>query len=154
MRTYSAKPSEISHPWFVVDAEGVVLGRLAAIVATRLRGKHKPMYTPNLDCGDNIVIVNAEKVLLTGNKRRDKVFYWHTGFPGGIKSRTMEQRLSGRFPERVIEKAVERMLPKTKMGREVIRKLRIYAGPEHPHSAQQPAALDIKAMNTKNGRAS
>lgn len=154
MRTYSAKPSEISHPWFVVDAEGVVLGRLAAIVATRLRGKHKPMYTPNLDCGDSIVIVNAEKVLLTGNKRRDKVFYWHTGFPGGIKSRTMEQRLSGRFPERVIEKAVERMLPKTKMGREVIRKLRIYVGPEHPHSAQQPAALDIKAMNTKNGRAS
>jgi large subunit ribosomal protein L13 len=154
MRTYSAKPCDIAHPWFVVDAEGVVLGRLAAIIAMRLRGKHKPMYTPNLDCGDNIVIVNADKVRLTGNKRRDKVFHWHTGFPGGIKLRTMEQRLSGRFPERVIEKAVERMLPKTKMGREVIRKLRIYAGPEHPHSAQQPAALDIKAMNTKNGRAS
>lgn len=152
MKTYSAKPDEIDRKWYVVDADGVVLGRLASLVALRLRGKHKAMYTPHMDCGDHIIVVNAAKVRLTGRKRDDKRFYWHTGYPGGIKSRTAGQILSGRYPERVIEKAVERMVPRGPLGRQVLRKLKIYAGPEHPHDAQQPEALDIAGMNPKNKR--
>ncbi len=152
MKTYSAKPDEIDRKWYVVDADGVVLGRLASLLALRLRGKHKAMYTPHMDCGDHIIVVNAAKVRLTGRKREDKRFYWHTGYPGGIKSRTAGQILSGRYPERVIEKAVERMVPRGPLGRQVLRKLKIYAGPEHPHDAQQPEALDIAGMNPKNKR--
>ena len=154
MATYSAKPTEVDRKWLVVDAEGVVLGRLASIIAMRLRGKHKTMYTPHIDCGDHIVVVNAEKVKLTGRKSRDDIFYWHTGYPGGIKGRSKGQILAGRHPERVIHKAVERMIPRGPLGRQVLRKLRVYAGPEHPHEAQQPETLDIAAMNPKNKRES
>jgi len=152
MKTYSAKPSEVEKKWYLVDADGIVLGRLAAIVAERLRGKHKPMYTPNIDCGDHIVVVNAEKVALTGRKRTDKTYYWHTGYPGGIKSRTADQYLDGEHPDRVIMKAVQRMLPKGTMGRQQLTKLKVYAGPEHPHQAQAPETLDLAAMNPKNRR--
>ncbi len=152
MKTYSAKPSEVERKWYLIDAEGLVLGRLATVIATRLRGKHKPMFTPNIDCGDNIVVINAEKVKLTGNKRNQKVFYWHTGYPGGVKSRTAGATLDGAHPERVIEKAVERMISRNPMGRQQMKKLHIYAGSEHPHVAQQPEALDVAAMNPKNRR--
>jgi len=152
MKTYNAKPSEVTRGWFVIDAEGVVLGRLASIVAMRLRGKHKPSYTPHVDCGDNIVVVNAEKVRLTGNKYEDKVFYYHTGHPGGIKERTARQTLESKYPERLIEKAVERMVPRNNLGRAQMRKLHIYAGTEHPHAAQSPKPLDLAAMNPKNKR--
>jgi len=152
MKTYSAKPSDIERKWFVVDAEGVVLGRLAAEIARRLRGKHKPTFTPHMDCGDNIIVVNAEKVHLTGNKRDGEVFHWHTGYPGGIKGRTFAQRLDGDHPERVIKKAVERMIPRGPLGRSQMKKLHVYAGSEHPHAAQKPETLDIAAMNPKNKR--
>ena len=138
--------------WYVVDADGVVLGRLAAQVARVLRGKHKPTFTPHVDCGDNVVVVNADKVKLTGRKVSDKVYYWHTGYPGGIKERTAEQILGGRHPERVIVKAVERMVPKGPLGRRQMKNLRVYAGAEHPHDAQQPQVLDVGAMNPKNRR--
>ncbi len=152
MRTYSAKPTDVTHKWWLIDAEDVVLGRLASTVASMLRGKHKPQFTPNIDCGDNIVIVNAEKVRLTGKKRSDKIYYWHTGYPGGIKSRTAANYLDGKHPERVITKAVQRMIPKGPLGREQLRKLRVYAGTEHPHEAQTPEVLDFAAMNPKNKR--
>ena len=152
MRTYSAKPSEIEKKWWIVDAEGVVLGRLATVLANYLRGKHKPTFTPNMDCGDNIVVINADKVKLTGNKLTDKTFYWHTGYPGGIKSRTMDKILGGAHPERVIEKAVQRMINRGPLGRKQMGNLRIYAGTEHPHEAQQPEVLDVAAMNPKNKR--
>ncbi|MDA0787472.1 MAG: 50S ribosomal protein L13 [Proteobacteria bacterium] len=152
MKTYSAKPSEVEAKWWIIDAEGVVLGRMAAIIATRLRGKHKPMYTPNIDCGDHVVVINADKVRLTGNKREDKMYYWHTGYPGGIKSRTAEKYLDSPQSDVVVRKAIERMLPKTKMGREQYRKLKVYAGAEHPHEAQQPQPLDLASMNAKNKR--
>jgi len=152
MNTYSAKPTDIDRKWFIIDADGVVLGRLAAIVADRLRGKHKPIFTPSMDCGDHVVIINAEKVALTGRKRNQKTYYWHTGYPGGIKSRTADKLLDGDHPERVIEKAVQRMVPKGPLGRDVLRKLRVYAGAEHPHEAQQPETLDVAAMNPKNKR--
>ncbi len=152
MKTYSAKPTDVDRKWFMVDADGLVLGRLAVVVANRLRGKHKAMFTPHIDCGDNVVIVNAEKVRLTGNKRADKVYYWHTGYPGGIKSRTAESILDGAHPERVLQKAVQRMLPKTKLGRQQMTKLKVYAGPDHPHEAQSPEMLDVAAMNSKNKR--
>lgn len=152
MKTYSAKPSEIEKKWFIVDAEDVVLGRLASVVASRLRGKHKPTFTRHMDCGDNIIVINAGKVRLTGNKLRDKRFYWHTGYPGGIKDRTMSQILEGRFPERVLIKAVERMVPRGPLGRQQMRNLKVYPGPEHPHDAQQPELLDVAAMNPKNKR--
>ncbi len=152
MKTYSAKPSEIDRKWFVIDAEGVVLGRLASIVASRLRGKHKPMFTPHMDCGDHIVVINADKVHLTGNKLADKTYYRHTGYPGGIKSVTAGKILTGKHPERVVEKAVQRMLPKGPLGRQVLTKLQVYAGTEHPHEAQQPETLDVAAMNDKNKR--
>ena len=150
--TYSAKPKEIQHDWIIIDAENLVLGRLSTIVATRLRGKHKVNYTPHVDCGDNIIIVNAEKVKLTGNKRQKKIYYWHTGYPGGIKSRTAEKMLDGNHPERVIEKAVTRMIPKGPLGRKVLKKLHIYSGKTHPHEAQKPVALDVAKLNEKNKR--
>ena len=148
--TYSAKPTDIDMKWFVIDAEGLVLGRMATIVANILRGKHKPIYTPHIDCGDNVIIINADRIILTGNKRRDKTYYWHTGYPGGIKSRTAAQILDGKFPDRVVIKAVERMLPKTKLGRKQIGKLKVYSGASHPHEAQSPEVLDIGSMNRKN----
>ena len=153
MTTHSLKPSEIDKKWLLIDADGLVLGRLAALIAGRLRGKHKPTYTPHMDCGDHIVVINAEKVHLTGNKRRDSIFYWHTGFPGGIKGRSKGAILDGKHPERVIVKAVERMVPRGPLGRRVMGHLRVYAGPTHPHEAQQPQPLDIAAMNSKNKRA-
>ena len=150
MQTYSAKASEIRKKWVLIDAEGLVVGRLAAIVATRLRGKHKPMYTPHLDCGDNVIVINAEKVLLTGNKRQDQIFHYHTGYIGGIKERSPEHYLSGKSPERVVEKAVQRMLPRGPLGKHQFAHLRVYAGSDHPHAAQQPEVLDVAAMNLKN----
>ncbi len=152
MKTYSAKPSEIEKKWLVIDADGVVLGRLASIISMRLRGKHLPIYTPHMDCGDNIIVINAEKVKLTGRKLDDKVFHWHTGFPGGIKGRTTGQLLGGSHPERVIIKAVERMITRSPLGRAQMKNLRVYAGSEHPHTAQQPEVLDVAAMNPKNKR--
>ncbi len=152
MKTYSAKPAEVTAKWWLVDAEDVVLGRLAAEIAKRLRGKHKPMFTPHIDTGDNIIVVNAKKVKLTGRKLANKTYYWHTGYPGGIKSRTAGQIMDGAHPERIVEKAVQRMLPKGPLGRKQFRKLKVYAGPEHPHEAQSPEALDVAAMNPKNKR--
>ncbi len=152
MKTYSAKPADIERKWWLVDAEDVVLGRMAVIVADRLRGKHKAMYSPNLDCGDHVVVINADKVRMTGKKVQDKTYYWHTGYPGGIKSRTAAQILEGAHPDRVVRMAVERMLPKGPMGRIQFRKLKVYAGTEHPHAAQQPKVLDVAAMNPKNKR--
>jgi len=152
MRTYSAKPADVDRKWYVIDADGVVLGRLASVIATRLRGKHRPIFTPHIDCGDNIIVVNAEKVQLTGRKREDKVFYWHTGHPGGLKKRTAGQILDGKNPERVVMKAVERMIPRSPLGRQVMRKLRVYTGADHPHESQQPELLDVAAMNPKNKR--
>ncbi len=152
MKTYSMKPAEVEKTWFVVDADGLVLGRMAVEIAKILRGKHKAGYTPHVDCGDNVIVINAEKVRLTGRKREDKHYYWHTGYPGGIKDRTAAQILDGRFPNRVVEKAVERMIPRGPLGRQQFSNLRVYAGGEHPHAAQQPKALDIAAMNPKNKR--
>jgi large subunit ribosomal protein L13 len=153
MKTYSAKPSELDKKWLLIDAQGLVLGRLASIIAGRLRGKHKPTYTPHMDCGDHIVVVNAEKVALTGNKRRDSVFRWYTGYPGGLKERSKGAILDGKHPERVIMKAVERMVPRGPLGRRIMGHLKVYKGPNHPHEAQQPQALDVGAMNRKNKRA-
>ncbi len=152
MKTYSAKPSDVERKWYVLDAEGIALGRLSAIISVRLRGKHKPMYTPHIDCGDNIIVINAEKVRLTGRKRTDKYFHWHTGYPGGIKRRTVGSILAGRHPERVITKSVERMISRTSLGRQQMRKLHVYPGSEHPHQAQSPEVLDVAAMNPKNKR--
>ena len=152
MKTYSAKPSEINKKWVVIDADGVVLGRLASIVSMLLRGKHLTTYTPHMDCGDNVIIINAEKVAVTGRKLTDKTFYWHTGFPGGIKGRTIGQLLSGAHPERVITKAVERMITRGPLGRAQMRNLRVYAGADHPHAAQNPEVLDVAALNPKNKR--
>jgi large subunit ribosomal protein L13 len=152
MKTFSATPSDIEKKWILIDADGVVLGRLASQVAKILRGKHKPSFTPHMDCGDNVIIINAEKVKLTGKKLSDKVYYWHTGHPGGIKNRTAGQILEGEHPERVIEKAVERMITRNNLGRQQLKNLRVYAGSAHPHEAQQPAVLDLQAMNPKNKR--
>ena len=152
MKTYSARPADIEKKWIVIDAEGIVLGRLATIVAMRLRGKHKATFTPHMDMGDNVIVINAEKVQLTGNKRADKNYYWHTGYPGGIKSRTAGQILEGRFPERVVTKAVERMMPGGPLTRQQMTNLRVYAGAEHPHEAQQPEVIDLASKNRKNTR--
>ncbi|MCB1475293.1 MAG: 50S ribosomal protein L13 [Rhodobiaceae bacterium] len=151
--TISAKPAEIEKKWLLIDANGLVVGRLAAEIARRLRGKHKAIFTPHVDCGDNIIVINADKVVLTGNKRAQKKYYWHTGYPGGIKERTAEKVLDGRFPGRVLEKAVQRMLPRGPLGRKQLSNLRVYAGPSHPHEAQQPVTLDVAGMNAKNVRA-
>ncbi len=152
MKTYAAKPNEVEKKWIVVDAEGIALGRLASIIAYRLRGKHKPLFTPHVDCGDNVIVVNAEKVRLTGNKAQGDVFYWHTGYPGGIKERTKGQLLAGKFPERVVEKSVERMLPRGPLFRKIFKNLHVYAGAAHPHEAQKPEVLDVASMNPKNKR--
>jgi len=152
MKTYSATPKDIEKSWILIDADGLVVGRLAALIATRLRGKHKPGYTPHMDCGDNIVVINAGNVVFTGNKRTDKVYYWHTGYPGGIKERTAAKIFDGKHPERVLQKAVERMLPRGPLARQQIRNLRIYRGPDHPHEAQSPVKLDVAALNAKNAR--
>ncbi len=152
MKTYSAKPSEIEKKWIVIDAEGVVVGRLASFVAHRLRGKHKPTYTPHMDCGDNVIIVNADKVVFTGKKRTDKIYYRHTGYPGGIKQRTARQTLEGQHPERVVELAVQRMLPRGPLARRQFKNLRVYAGGEHPHEAQNPEVVDFASRNKKNVR--
>jgi large subunit ribosomal protein L13 len=149
-QTRSLKPAEVNKAWVVVDADGLVLGRLASIIANRLRGKHKPQFTPHVDCGDHVVIVNAEKVRVTGNKAEQSVFHWHTGYPGGIKGRSLRQRLESKYPERVVEKAVERMITRGPLGRRQMKNLHVYAGAEHPHAGQQPAALDVAAMNRKN----
>ncbi len=150
MKTFSAKPSDIEKKWVLIDAEGLVVGRLAALIAMRLRGKHKPSFTPHMDDGDNVIVINADKVVFTGRKRNDKTYYWHTGYPGGIKERKAHQILDGRFPERVLEKAVERMLPRGPLGRQQLKNLRVYAGHEHPHDAQQPEPLDVASLNPKN----
>ena len=152
MKTYSAKPNEIVKKWFLVDAEGLVLGRMAAEIAKILLGKHKPIYTPHLDCGDNVIVINAEKVALTGKKFEDKIYYRHTGYPGGIKETTPERILDGPRPEQVIVKAVERMVPRGPLGRRQMSDLKVYAGPEHPHAAQRPDVLDVAGMNPKNKR--
>ena len=153
MKTFVAKPAEVEKKWIVIDADGLVVGRLAALIATRLKGKHKAIYTPHVDCGDNIVVVNAEKVVLSGRKYEDKVYYRHTGHPGGIKMRTPRQIIEGKFPERVLEKAVERMLKRGPLQRQLMRNLRIYKGSEHPHAAQSPEKLDVARLNRKNVRA-
>jgi large subunit ribosomal protein L13 len=153
MTTFSAKPLEVEKKWVLIDASGLVVGRLAAIIALRLRGKHKPTFTPHVDDGDNVIVVNAAKVVLTGRKREKKVYYHHTGYIGGIKERTARSILEGKFPERVVEKAVQRMLPHGPLGRRQLGNLRVYPGPDHPHTAQQPEKLDIAAMNRKNMRA-
>jgi large subunit ribosomal protein L13 len=153
MKTFSAKPAEVTKKWVVIDASGLVVGRLATLVAMRLRGKHLPTYTPHVDCGDHVIVINAAKVVLTGRKRDQKDNYNHTGFIGGIKERSAKSILEGRFPERVLEKAVERMIPRGPLGRVQMGNLRVYAGAEHPHEAQQPEAVDIGAMNRKNKRA-
>jgi large subunit ribosomal protein L13 len=150
--TRSLKPAEVQKDWVLIDADGLVLGRLASLVANRLRGKHKPQFTPHVDCGDHVVIVNARKVRVTGNKAEQSVFYWHTGFPGGIKSRTAEQILEGAHPERVVEKAIQRMIPRNRLGRQQMSNLRVYAGAAHPHEAQAPEVVDVKSMNSKNTR--
>jgi large subunit ribosomal protein L13 len=152
MSTYSAKPADVVKKWVVIDGNGLVVGRLATIIAMRLRGKHKATYTPHVDCGDNVIVVNAEKVVLTGRKLQQKVYHHHTGFIGGIKTRSAKFIMEGRFPERIVEKAVERMLPRGPLGRVQFGNLRVYKGPDHPHAAQSPVALDVGSMNRKNKR--
>jgi large subunit ribosomal protein L13 len=152
MKTFSATPADIHKKWVLIDAEGIVLGRLATIVANILRGKNKPTFTPHMDMGDNVIVINADKVQMTGNKREDKRYYWHTGYPGGIKFRTARQVLEGNHPERVVTKAVERMITRNRLGKQQMTNLRVYAGGEHPHEAQQPEVLDLKPLNPKNTR--
>ena len=154
MKTFSAKPAEVVKKWVLIDAENLVVGRLATIVATMLRGKNKPTFTPHVDMGDNVVVINAEKVVLTGRKLDQKRYYRHTGYPGGIKDQVARKVIEGRFPERIVEKAVERMLPRGPLGRQQLKNLKDYAGPEHPHAAQQPEALDVAALSSKNSRTS
>ena len=152
MKTFTATPADIDKKWILIDAEGVVLGRLASIIANRLRGKHKATFTPHMDMGDNVIVINADKIQMTGKKRTDKIYYRHTGHPGGIKSRTAGQILDGDHPERVVTMAVKRMLQGNKLSRQQMTNLRVYAGSEHPHEAQSPEVLDVKAMNKKNTR--
>ena len=152
--TYSAKPSEIERKWYIFDAKDLVLGRLASRASMILRGKHKPTYTPNLDCGDNVIIINAEKVHLTGKKVEDKKYYWHTGYPGGIKERNVRKIIEGKFPERVVGKAIERMISRSPLGRQQMRKLYIYSGSEHPHAGQKPVSVKFADSNRKNKKSS
>ena len=152
MKTFTATPADIDKKWVLIDAEGVVLGRLASIVAMRLRGKHKASFTPHMDMGDNVIVINADKVQMTGNKRAEKTYYRHTGHPGGIKSQTAQEMLEGKHPERVVTKAVQRMLPGNRLSRRQMTNLRVYAGAEHPHEAQAPEVVDVKSMNKKNTR--
>jgi len=150
MKTTSLKPADVEKKWVIIDAKGLVVGRLASIVAMRLRGKHKPGYTPHVDCGDHVIVINADKVVLTGRKREQKVYYHHTGYIGGIKERSAKHILDGRFPERVVVKAVERMLPRGPLFRKIMTNLRVYKGDVHPHEAQKPEALDVASFNRKN----
>jgi large subunit ribosomal protein L13 len=150
--TQSLRSEDVNKKWILIDAKDLVLGRLAVIVANRLRGKYLPSYTPHVDCGDYVVVINAEKVHVTGKKMENKKFYWHTGYAGGIKERTMGQILEGRFPERALQKAVERMIPRGPLGRQIMTNLKIYAGESHPHEAQAPMVLDVAALNRKNNR--
>jgi large subunit ribosomal protein L13 len=152
MPTYSAKPAEVEKKWILIDATGLVVGRLATIAAMRLRGKHKPTYTPHVDDGDNVIIINADKIVLTGKKRDNKVYYHHTNYIGGIKERTAKSILEGKFPQRVVEKAIERMLPRGPLARVQLGNLRVYAGAEHPHAAQKPEVFDVAGLNRKNTR--
>ena len=151
-KTVSANKATVNKEWVIIDAEGKVLGRLSSVVASMLRGKHKTNFTPHVDCGDNVVVVNAEKVKITGNKAEQSVFYYHTGYAGGIKGRTIRQRLESKHPERVLEKAVERMITRGPLQRKQMKHLHIYAGAIHPHDGQQPKLLDVAAMNPKNKR--
>jgi large subunit ribosomal protein L13 len=151
-KTHSTKPAEVEKKWVLIDAKGLVVGRLATIVAMRLRGKHKPSFTPHVDDGDNIIVINADQVVLTGSKLSDKMYYHHTGYIGGIKERSAKFILEGRFPERIVEKAVERMLPRGPLGRRQLSNLRVYKGAEHPHAAQNPTVLDVASLNPKNAR--
>lgn len=150
MRTFSLKAEQVQKNWLLVDAKDMILGRLSAVIAGYLRGKHKPEFTPSMDCGDYVIVINADKVQVTGNKLEDSKFYWHTGYPGGLKERTLKETLAGKHPERAICKAVERMLPKGSLGRKMLGNLKVYAGENHPHVAQQPKVLDLASMNTKN----
>ena len=150
MKTFSAKPADVEKKWVMIDAQGLVVGRLATIVARRLRGKHLPIFTPHVDCGDNVIVINADKVRFTGNKLKGKIYYRHTGYAGGIKGVAAGKILEGPFPERVLEKAIERMIPRGPLGREQMRNLRVFSGTEHPHAAQNPEVLDIGSMNRKN----
>jgi large subunit ribosomal protein L13 len=150
--TRSLKPAEVNKGWILIDADGVVLGRLASIIANRLRGKHKPTFTPHVDCGDHVVVINAEKVRVTGKKAEQEIFYYHTGYAGGIKGRTIRQRLDSQRPGQVVEKAVERMITRGPLQRAQMKHLYVYAGTEHPHAGQQPVALDVGALNPKNKR--
>ena len=152
MKTYSAKAGEVDKKWIVIDADGLVVGRLATIIATRLKGKHKAIYTPHVDCGDNVIVINASKVVFTGKKRENKLYEHHTGYPGGLKERTPKMILEGKTPERVVELAVERMLARGPLQRKLMRNLKVYKGAEHPHGAQNPVKLDVAKMNTKNVR--
>ncbi len=152
MVTFSQKPADVVKKWVLIDADGLVVGRLASLIANILRGKNKPTFTPHVDGGDNVIVINAGKVVFTGNKYADKVYYWHTGHHGGIKKSVARQLIEGRFPERVLEKAVERMIPRGPLGRRQLKNLRVYAGTEHPHVAQQPVTLDVGALNAKNKR--
>jgi large subunit ribosomal protein L13 len=151
-KTYSSKAADIEKKWVLIDADGLVVGRLASLIALRLRGKHKPTFTPHMDDGDNVIVINAEKVVLTGRKLEQKVYHHFTGYPGGIKERSAKFILEGRFPERIVEKAVERMLPRGPLGRMQLGNLRVYKGAEHPHAAQQPVTIDIASLNRKNAR--
>ena len=148
--TISAKPAEVEKRWVLIDAEGLVVGRLASLIAKRLRGKHLPIFTPHVDCGDNVIVINADKVVFTGKKLWNKRYYRHTGHPGGIKESRPDEILAGRFPERVLEKAVERMIPRGPLGRAQMRARHLYAGAEHPHAGTQPQPLDVASMNRKN----
>ena len=153
MQTYVAKPGELEKRWILIDANGLVVGRLATLIAMRLKGKHKAAYTPHVDAGDNVIVINAEKVVFTGNKTEDKIYYRHTGYPGGIKTRTPRQLYDSKFPERILQKAVERMLKRGPLQRKLMRNLKVYKGTTHPHEAQKPQPLDVKALNRKNARA-
>ncbi len=152
MATFSQKPAEVEKKWILIDAKDVVLGRMASIVANRLRGKHKVTFTPHVDDGDHVIIINADKVKLTGKKQENKIYYWHTGYPGGIKERTARAIIEGKFPERVVQKAIQRMMPGGPLSNKQLGNLRVYAGAEHPHTAQNPEVLDVASMNSKNKR--
>ncbi len=150
MRTFSLKPAQMKKEWVLIDAKDMILGRLSAVIAARLRGKHRPDFTPHVDCGDYVVVVNADKVQVTGDKLETHKFFWHTGYPGGIKERSLKACLTGKHPERALAKAVERMLPKNALGRKILKNLKVYCGGEHPHAAQNPKLLDVAAANSKN----
>ena len=152
MKTYSVKPSDIVKKWYLVDATDLVLGRLAVVLANYVRGKHKVYFTPNIDCGDHVVVVNAEKIKLTGNKLNNHMHYWHTGYPGGIKSKSYAQILEGKNPQEAIQLAVKRMVPKGPLGKQQLKKLYVYSGDKHPHDAQKPEPINLKTMNKKNKR--